>query len=189
MVCRLQSASPAWRVTSPWRPVRPTAALAIQVTRGILSMGWASRSVDHVSNPTLGVHPLARSRCQGLVLEIVNLNATSSGQFGTIPRSASRTDGAGPHGGRLHHGTDPPSAQDPSPPGDAQGLQRLIPQAVGNSRIFSGRCAESRALSLCRNVLLRFFITGYSLGRRFRTRGSNRPGRDGLTTSLGIASP
>src|SRR5947209_11389594 len=85
MVCRLQSASPAWRVTSPWRPVRPTAALAIQVTRGILSMGWASRSVDHVSNPTLGVHPLARSRCQGLVLEIVNLNATSSGQFGTIP--------------------------------------------------------------------------------------------------------
>src|SRR3954452_22331408 len=69
-------------------PDRPTAALAIQVTRGILSMGWASWSVDHVSNPTLEVHPLARSRCQGLVLGIVNPNATSSGQFGTIPSSS-----------------------------------------------------------------------------------------------------
>ena len=50
----------------------------------------------------------------------------------------------GQHGGRLHHGADPPATQDPPPAGDAQGLQRLIPQAVGNSRIFSGRCAESR---------------------------------------------
>src|SRR3954468_20503689 len=48
-------------------------------------MGWASWSVDHGSNPTLGVHPLARSRCQGLVLGIVNLNAANSGQFGTVP--------------------------------------------------------------------------------------------------------
>src|SRR4051812_21121433 len=50
-------------------------------------MGWAFLSVDHVSNPTLGVHPLARSRCQGLVLGIVNPNATNSGLFGTIPIS------------------------------------------------------------------------------------------------------
>src|SRR5437899_11229622 len=48
-------------------------------------MGWAFWSADHVSNPTLGVHPLARSRCQGLVLGIVNPDATSSGRFGTIP--------------------------------------------------------------------------------------------------------
>src|SRR3954453_163516 len=88
MVCRLQSAAWAWRVTSPWRPVRPTAALAIQEAKGILIMGWAFRSVDHVSNPTLGVHPLARSRCQGLALRIVNPNATVSGQFGTIPYPA-----------------------------------------------------------------------------------------------------
>ena len=33
---------PAWRVTSPWMPARPAAALAIQVAKGILSMGWAS---------------------------------------------------------------------------------------------------------------------------------------------------
>src|SRR5437660_9905745 len=51
-------------------------------------MGWAFGSADHVSNPTLGVHPLARSRCQGLVLGIVNPDATSSGRFGTIPGEA-----------------------------------------------------------------------------------------------------
>src|SRR3954471_21666587 len=98
MVCRLQSAIPAWRVTSPWRPVKPTAALAIQVTRGILSMGWASWSVDHVSNPTLGVHPLARSRCQGLVLGIVNPNATHSGQVGTIPATVFQRSDEFPRG-------------------------------------------------------------------------------------------
>src|SRR3954447_401984 len=90
MVCRLQSAARAWRVTTPWRPVRPTAALAIQEAKGILIMGWASWSVDHVSNPTLGVHPLARSRCQGLVLGIVNRIAANSGQFGTVPIPATR---------------------------------------------------------------------------------------------------
>src|SRR5712671_4126988 len=67
-------------------PVSPAAALAIHMARGILSMGWAAWSVDHVSNPTLGVHPLARSRCQGLVLGIVNPNATKLGRFGTVPR-------------------------------------------------------------------------------------------------------
>src|SRR3954451_15011059 len=81
MVCRLQSAARAWRVTSPWRPVRPTAALAIQEARGILIMGWASWSVDHVSNPTLGVHPLAQSRRQRLRLRIVNPNG---GHFGSV---------------------------------------------------------------------------------------------------------
>jgi Exonuclease/UvrD-like helicase C-terminal domain len=45
--------------------------------------------VDHVSNPTLGVHPLAQSRCHGLVLRIVNLNATKSGRFGTVPNEES----------------------------------------------------------------------------------------------------
>jgi hypothetical protein len=59
--------------------------LAIQVTKGILSMGWAFGSVDHVSDPTLGVHPLSRSRCHGLALRIVNLNAVNAGRFGTVP--------------------------------------------------------------------------------------------------------
>ena len=60
-------------------------------------------------------------------------------------RSAPRVDGARAQTAvGLHHRADPPATQDPPPAGDAQGLQRLIPQAVGNSRIFSGRCAESR---------------------------------------------
>ena len=36
----------------------------------------------------------------------------------------------GQHGGGLHHEADPPATQDPPPAGDAQGLQRLIPQAA-----------------------------------------------------------
>jgi len=39
-----------------------------------------------------------------------------------------------------------------------------------------------------RNSERGLFIKGYSFGRRFLTRGSNRPGRAGLTTSLGRLS-
>src|SRR5580692_1747723 len=73
-------------------PVKAAAALATQMAEGILNMGWAFLSVDHVSNPTLGVHPLARSRCHGLVLRIVNLNSANSGRFGTVPALDSSTD-------------------------------------------------------------------------------------------------
>ncbi|MBV8232502.1 MAG: hypothetical protein JO329_21170 [Planctomycetaceae bacterium] len=53
---------------------------------GILSMGWAFWSVDHVSNPTLEVHPHDRSRPFRLAFRSVNLKVADLAQFGTFPR-------------------------------------------------------------------------------------------------------
>src|SRR5512135_1053979 len=44
----------------------------------------------------------------------------------------------------LQHGIDPAATEGPEAVGDAGGLRRLIPQAVGNSEIFNARCAENR---------------------------------------------
>src|SRR5512135_253919 len=66
-------------------PVKQAAALAIQMVRGILSMGWALWSRDHVSNPTLEVHPHDPSRPFRLAFRTVNLKVADLAQFGTIP--------------------------------------------------------------------------------------------------------
>src|SRR5512135_1480700 len=84
-VCRLQSAASAWWVTSPYVPVKHAAALAIQTARGILSMGWALRSGDHVSNPTLEAHPHDPSRPFSLAFRSVNFKVADLAQFGTFP--------------------------------------------------------------------------------------------------------
>src|SRR5271166_4535698 len=58
-----------------------------------------------------------------------------------------------------------------------------------SSIIYSAYAAKSFSLKSLRNSALGFFMSGYCLGRRFLTRGSYRPGRDGLTTNSGISSP
>src|SRR5512142_2862285 len=67
-------------------PGKQAAALAIQMVRGILSMGWALWSRDHVSNPTLEVHPHDPPRPFRLAFRTVNLKVADLAQFGTIPR-------------------------------------------------------------------------------------------------------
>jgi hypothetical protein len=48
-------------------------------------MGWALWSVDHVSNPTLEVHPHDQSRHFRLAFRSVNLKVVDLAQIGTIP--------------------------------------------------------------------------------------------------------
>src|SRR5512142_1501468 len=76
-------------------PGKQAAALAIQMVRGILSMGWALWSRDHVSNPTLEVHPHDPSRPFRLAFRTVNLKVADLAQFGTIP-SRNGTTRSGP---------------------------------------------------------------------------------------------
>jgi hypothetical protein len=59
--------------------------LAIQTAKGILTMGWALRSGDHVSNPTLEVHPHDPSREFRLAFRTVNLKVAHLAHIGTIP--------------------------------------------------------------------------------------------------------
>src|SRR3954447_1228921 len=50
-------------------------------------MGWALRSGDHVSNPTLEVHPHDPSREFRLAFRTVNLKVAHLAHIGTIPNS------------------------------------------------------------------------------------------------------
>src|SRR3954463_4014994 len=62
-------------------PVNPAAALAIQVAKGILSMGWAFWSVDHVEQSHFGGPPPVTIK---MSWPGVGNCQPESGQFGSV---------------------------------------------------------------------------------------------------------
>src|SRR3954454_16707203 len=94
-------------------------------------MGWALRSGDHVSNPTLEVHPHDPSREFRLAFRSVNLKVAHLAHIGTFARPDTRHfNTCNPvESGKHKVGDGPPARGPPGSPGRGSSRRSPPPRA------------------------------------------------------------